>query len=63
MLAELRRFLADNSGPELIEWAVVTVVLLAATFVILVAIGGALQARFLAILCDLAPGNSLCTGG
>ncbi len=60
MLDEFRRFLYDDSGPELIEWAVVTVVLLAATFVILVAIGDALKARFLAILCDLAPRNDLC---
>ncbi len=62
MLAELRRFVADESGPELVEWAVVTVVLLAATFLILVAIQGALRARFLNILCELAPGNSLCGG-
>jgi Flp pilus assembly pilin Flp len=60
MLDEFKRFLADDSGPELVEWAVVTVVLLAATFVILVAIGGALKARFLSILCQLAPGNGLC---
>lgn len=60
MLDEFQRFLVDDSGPELVEWAVVTVVLLAATFVILIAIGGALKARFLSILCELAPGNSLC---
>lgn len=60
MLDEFQRFLVDDSGPELVEWAVVTVVLLAATFVILVAIGGALKARFVHILCELAPGNSLC---
>lgn len=62
MFAELRRFVADESGPELIEWAVVTVVLLAATFVILAAIQDALRGRFLNILCELAPGNSLCGG-
>lgn len=60
MLDEIRRFVADDSGPELVEWAVVTVVLLAATFVILMAIGGALKARFVDILCELAPGNTLC---
>lgn len=60
MFDEFQRFFSDESGPELIEWAVVTVVLLAATFVILVAIGDALRGRFLGILCDLAPENSLC---
>ena len=35
MVEELRRFLLDESGPELVEWAVVTVVLLLATGVIL----------------------------
>ncbi len=60
MLEEFQRFLHDESGPELVEWAVVTVVLLSATVLILVAIGDALQGRFLSILCDLDPTNGLC---
>lgn len=59
-MAEFRRFLRDDSGPELVEWAVVTVVLLAATVLILLAIGDALRGQFVNILCDLAPENSLC---
>ncbi len=35
MVKTLHRFLRDESGPELVEWAVVTVVLLLATGVIL----------------------------
>ena len=35
MLIKLRDFLQDESGPELVEWAVVTVVLLLATGVLL----------------------------
>lgn len=54
-MAELRRFLVDESGPELVEWAVVTLVLLAATVVVLLNIGDALRAQFWSILCDLDP--------
>jgi len=35
MLRELRRFLRDQSGPEIVEWALVTAVLLLATGVLL----------------------------
>uniref|UniRef100_A0A6M3LA33 Flp family type IVb pilin n=1 Tax=viral metagenome TaxID=1070528 RepID=A0A6M3LA33_9ZZZZ len=38
----VRVFLGDDSGPELVEWAVVTVILILATFAILQAIGGEL---------------------
>ncbi len=54
MLNDFKRFLADESGPELVEWAVVTVILLAATVFILIAIGGELTARFQAILDELS---------
>jgi len=60
MLDEFQRFLADDSGPELVEWAVVTVVLLLATVLILVAIGDVLGARFRCILAQLANDPSLC---
>jgi len=39
VITELKRFLADETGPELIEWAVVTVVLILATFATLRLIG------------------------
>jgi Flp pilus assembly pilin Flp len=39
MFQELKRFYADESGPELVEWAVVTVILILATYVILTSIG------------------------
>lgn len=35
MVQEIKRFIYDDSGPELIEWAVVTIILLLATIVIL----------------------------
>ena len=43
MLKEFKRFVQDDSGPELIEWAVVTVILLLATILILGAIGDSLS--------------------
>lgn len=60
MLDEFRRFLYDDSGPELVEWAVVTVILLLATVLILGAIGDALSARFKCILAELADNPGLC---
>jgi Flp pilus assembly pilin Flp len=62
-VSDFQRFITDETGPELVEWAVVTVVLLMATAVVLLNIGEALRLEFLSILCDLAPGNSLCSGG
>ena len=32
VIKELKRFLGDESGPELVEWAVVTVILILASF-------------------------------
>lgn len=54
MLQELKRFLADESGPELVEWAVVTVILILATFAILQAIGGELTRIYNVIKDTLA---------
>ena len=53
MIKELQRFLRDETGPELVEWAVVTIVLLAATTLVLIQIGDALKAAFQAILDEL----------
>jgi Flp pilus assembly pilin Flp len=49
MLSELKRFVQDESGPELVEWAVVTVILILATFAVLQAIGGQLNQIYLRI--------------
>ncbi|MBS1253497.1 MAG: hypothetical protein MAG451_02546 [Anaerolineales bacterium] len=53
MLQEFKRFIYDESGPELIEWAVVTIILLLATIVILGAIRGALADIYRNILTYL----------
>jgi len=49
-MRELRRFLSDESGPELVEWAIVTVVLVLATYLIIQAIGDKLTEIFREIL-------------
>lgn len=54
-MRELKRFLADESGPELIEWAVVTVILILATFAILSAIGDELT-RIYGVIRDTLAG-------
>jgi Flp pilus assembly pilin Flp len=50
MFQELKRFYADESGPELVEWAVVTVILILATYVILTSIGQELTRIYNVIL-------------
>ena len=54
MLQQLKRFLQDESGPELVELAVVTVILILATFAILQAIGGELTRIYNTIRDTLA---------
>ena len=50
MIKALKRFYRDETGPELVEWAVVTVVLILATFAILQLIGGELTRIYNKIL-------------
>ncbi len=50
MFQELKRFYADESGPELVEWAVVTVILILATYAILTSIGEELSRIYNVIL-------------
>ena len=50
---ELQRFLRDEAGPELVEWAVVTIVLLAATVLVLREIGAELERVYRDILAEL----------
>lgn len=52
-MQELRRFFADESGPELVEWVVVTLILLIFTIATMMAIGGRLKDMFVAILTEL----------
>ena len=54
-MRELRRFMSDEKGPELVEWAIVTVILVLATVLILGAIGTQLTAMYQRIL-DLLRG-------
>lgn len=53
MIKELQRFWRDETGPELVEWAVVTLVLLAATVVVIQAIGVELERVYRDILTEL----------
>ena len=39
VIRELKRFLEDETGPELVEWAIVTVILVLATFALYQQIG------------------------
>ena len=54
-MRELRRFMSDEKGPELVEWAIVTVILVLATVLILGAIGSQLTTMYQRIL-DLLRG-------
>jgi len=51
---DLKRFYQDESGPELVEWAVVTVILILATYAILSAIGDELTRIYNVIRDTLA---------
>ena len=53
MIEELKRFLRDEAGPELVEWAVVTLILLAATVLVLREIGAELERAYRDILAEL----------
>ena len=53
MSEELKRFLKDEDGAELVEWAVVTIILLAASVVALTEIGDELYRIFSNILDQL----------
>ncbi|MGD9001365.1 MAG: hypothetical protein PVF04_01780 [Anaerolineae bacterium] len=53
MFEELKCFFEDESGAELVEWAVVTMVLLAATAAVLIAIGDELERIFTSMLEQL----------
>lgn len=54
MINTFKRFWQDESGPELVEWAVVTVILLVAAVVLYVAVGKALGGVLCSIYCWIA---------
>ena len=53
VIRELQSFWQDETGTEFVEWAVLAVILLAATVVVLTSIGQALYTRFDEILKEL----------
>ena len=53
MIHTLKSFWNDEAGPELVEWAVVTIILLVAAVVLYVAVGNALGAVVCAVKCWL----------
>lgn len=53
MIGTFKRFWNDESGPELVEWAVVTIILLVAAVVLYVAVGKALGGVICAVHCWL----------
>ena len=55
MIRELRSFWQDESGSEIVEWVVVTAILLAASVAVLLAIGARLTVLYEEILEELAP--------
>jgi Flp pilus assembly pilin Flp len=54
MINTLKRFWNDESGPELVEWAVVTIILLVAAVILYIAVGRALGGVICAIECWIA---------
>jgi Flp pilus assembly pilin Flp len=49
----LKRFWGDESGPELVEWAVVTIILLVAAVVLYIAVGRVLGGVICSVYCWL----------
>ena len=48
MMNLIQRFWEDESGPEMVEWAVVTVILLGSTALVIIALRNTLIDMFLA---------------
>ena len=53
MVVEVRRFLSDEAGPTIVEWAVLTLIILAFTVPTLILIRGELQRIFEGMLSKL----------
>lgn len=57
-MSMLNRFWNDESGPELVEWAVVTIILLVAAIVLYIAVGKILGSVICGIYCWLEKASS-----
>lgn len=53
MIHQIRKFWDDETGPELVEWAVVTIILLVAAVVLYIAVGKALGSVICSVKCWL----------
>jgi Flp pilus assembly pilin Flp len=53
VIVEVRRFLSDEAGPTIVEWAVLVLIILAFTVPALILIGGELQRIFENMLSEL----------
>lgn len=53
MIGTFQKFWADETGPELVEWAVVTIILLVAAVVLYIAVGKALGGVICSVYCWL----------
>ena len=53
MVVEVRRFLSDEAGPTIVEWTVLTLIILAFTVPTLILIRGELQRIFEGMLNKL----------
>jgi Flp pilus assembly pilin Flp len=62
MIANMKKFIRDESGPELVEWAVVTIILLVAAVLAYIAVGTELRNKVLGPIKDwltcVAAGNT-----
>jgi len=65
MICELKQFWQDESGPELVEWAVVTIILLVAAVVAYQFIGDRLKATLqdIATWIECVRRGTGCPGG
>jgi hypothetical protein len=52
MSQELTRFIGDKSGPELVKWAVITLIILIATSVVVISLRDAVMEGMDSILCN-----------
>ncbi|MBK6769395.1 MAG: hypothetical protein IT332_04725 [Ardenticatenales bacterium] len=54
MIGTFKRFWQDETGPELVEWALVTIILVVATLVLYAAVGRTIGTVLCAIKCWVA---------
>lgn len=54
MIGTFKRFWQDETGPELVEWALVTIILVVATLVLYAAVGRTIGTVLCSIKCWIA---------